>query len=253
MNGKLRLKGRKKKKFSRVIILILILALICSSLFLVYFDKKISPVLMAYAESETRKLTTLVINKAITRQVASDSLNTDDLFTIVKNDSDEIQLIDFNSVTVTKILTTVTNLVQLNLKAIEEGNIDLLELPDNTLEEYDQELLKEGIICEIPLGTVTGNALLSNIGPKIPLRLNLIGDVVTGVETNVKEYGINNALLEVGINVTLESRINLPFLSDKITVSTTVPIAMKVIQGKIPEIYANGFRVNSGMVTPNGN
>ena len=207
---------------------------------------------MAYAESETRKLTTLVINKAITRQVASDSLNTDDLFTIVKNDSDEIQLIDFNSVTVTKILTTVTNLVQLNLKAIEEGNIDLLELPDNTLEEYDQELLKEGIICEIPLGTVTGNALLSNIGPKIPLRLNLIGDVVTGVETNVKEYGINNALLEVGINVTLESRINLPFLSDKITVSTTVPIAMKVIQGKIPEIYANGFRVNSGMVTPNG-
>ena len=173
------------------------------------------------------------------------------MFTIVKNDSDEIQLIDFNSVTVTKILTTVTNLVQLNLKAIEEGNVDLLELPDNTLEEYDQELLKEGIICEIPLGTVTGNALLSNIGPKIPLRLNLIGDVVTGVETNVKEYGINNALLEVGINVTLESRINLRFLSDKITVSTTVPIAMKVIQGKIPEIYANGFRVNSGMVTPN--
>ena len=170
----------------------------------------------------------------------------------MKNDTDEIQLIDFNCVTVTKILTTVTNLVQLNLKAIEEGNIDLLELPDNTLEEYDQELLKKGIICEIPLGTVTGNALLSNIGPKIPLRLNLIGDVVTGVETNVKEYGINNALLEVGINVTLESRINLPFLSDKITVSTTVPIAMKVIQGKIPEIYANGFRVNSGMFTPNG-
>lgn len=250
MKGKLRLKGRKKKKFSRMIAIVLIMALICSFLFLFYFDKKISPVLMAYAESETKKLTTLVINKAITRQVASDNLNTEDLFTIVKNDNDEIQLIDFNSVSVTKVLTMVTNLVQINLKAIEEGNVDLLELPDNTLEEYDKNLLKEGIICEIPLGSVTGNSLLSNIGPKIPLRLSLIGDVVAGVETNVKEYGINNALLEVGINVTLESRINLPFLSDKITVSTMVPIAMKVIQGKIPEIYANGFKINSGMVSP---
>ncbi len=246
-NNRLRLKLRKKKKFSKVIIIVIILAFICSFLFLVYFDKKIEPLLMSYAESETKKLTTLVINKTITRQVASDNLSTDELFTVVKNDNDEIQLIDFNSVTINKLLSIITNLVQINLKAIEDGNIDMLELPEKTLDEYDRDLLEEGIICEIPMGSIMGISLLSNLGPKIPLRLNLIGDVVTGIETDVREYGINNALLEVGINVTIESRINLPFLSEKISVSTTVPIAIKVIQGKIPDIYTNGFKVNTGI------
>lgn len=104
---------------------------------------------MAYAEAETRKLTVLVINKAITKQM-SDSW-ADDIFDIVYNDKGEIVLIDFNSKNSSKILSTMTSLIELNLRAIEEGKIDMLELPLNSLDAYDMDLLDKGIITYIPL------------------------------------------------------------------------------------------------------
>ena len=244
---RIKLKKRKKKNIFFKVVFIFFLILLFSLLFIKIFSKKASDILFTYAESETRKLTTLIINKAVTKQIAS-NMDVDEMFEIVKNDNNDIQLITFNSINVTKMLNAITSLVQLNLKAIEEGNIDLLELPDDTLTSYDQEKLKKGIIYEIPLGVITSSSLLSNIGPKVPVKLNLIGDVVTGVESEVSEYGINNALLEVGIKVEVTSRINLPFISKSVSVSTTVPVVMKVIQGNIPNMYLDSIKASSNIV-----
>lgn len=245
--SRLKLKKRKKRSVLTTVVVIFILILISSFLFINFFSKKASPILFSYAESETRKLTTLIINKAVTKQIAS-NMEVDDLFDIVKNNDNEIQLVTFNSINVTKMLNAITSLVQLNLKAIEEGNIDLLELPEDTLSSYDKDKLKEGIIYEIPIGVITSSTFLSNIGPKIPVKLHLIGDVVTGVESKVSEYGINNALLEVGINVKVTSKINLPFISKDVEVSTTVPIVMKIIQGKIPNMYLDNIKSSSNII-----
>lgn len=245
--SRLKLKKRKKRSVLTTVVVIFILILISSLLFINFFSKKASPILFSYAESETRKLTTLIINKAVTKQIAS-NMEVDDLFDIVKNNDNEIQLVTFNSINVTKMLNAITSLVQLNLKAIEEGNIDLLELPEDTLSSYDKDKLKEGIIYEIPIGVITSSTFLSNIGPKIPVKLHLIGDVVTGVESKVSEYGINNALLEVGINVKVTSKINLPFISKDVEVSTTVPIVMKIIQGKIPNMYLDNIKSSSNII-----
>ena len=63
------------------------------------------------------------------------------------------------------------------------------------------DLLDKGIITYIPFGMVTGSSLLYNLGPKIPVKLSLVGDVVTGFSTDVTEYGINNALIKLMIDV----------------------------------------------------
>ena len=246
----MKLKGTKKKKKNNIlaIIIFLIIIVLISSIFLLkYLSTKVTPFFLSYAESETRKLTTLIINKAVTKQIASD-MEIDEIFDIVKNDNGEIILISFNSKNVTKILNSITNLVQLNLKSIEEGNVDLLELPDNSLKGYNKELLKQGIIYEIPIGAVTNSAFLANLGPKIPVKLRLIGDVVSGVNTKVSEYGINNAYLEVSVEVTVTTRINLPFISREIEVKNNIPIAMKVIQGKIPNFYLDNIKGSSNIV-----
>lgn len=244
---KLKLKRKKKKSILTIITLIFILVLIASFLLINFFSKKASPILFSYAESETRKLTTLIINKAVTKQIAS-NMDVEELFEIVKNNDNDIQLITYNSINVTKMLNAITSLVQLNLKAIEEGNIDLMELPDDTLSSYDEDKLRQGIIYEIPMGVITSSAFLANVGPKIPVKLNLIGDVVTGVESKVSEYGINNAMLEVGIKVEVTSKINLPFISEDVCVSTTVPIVMKIIQGNIPNMYLDNIKASSNII-----
>ena len=200
---------------------------------------------MAYAESETRKLTILVINKAITKQMSDSWAN--DIFDVVYNNQGEIILIDFNSQNTSKILSTMTSLIELNLRAIEEGKIDMLELPNNSLEAYDMDLLEKGIITYIPFGIATGSSLLYNLGPKIPVKLSLLGDVVTGFSTDVTEYGINNALIKLMIDVKVDTRIILPIISKEITINASIPIAMKVVQGKIPDYYMNGFTSRSNI------
>ncbi len=241
----LKRKRKKKNKIINTIIIILIFLILFIIIFINYYSNKSKDVLMAYAESETRKLTILVINKAITKQMSDSWAN--DIFDVVYNDKGEIILIDFNSQNTAKILSTMTSLIELNLRAIEEGKIDMLELPNNSLESYDMDLLEKGIITYIPFGIATGSSLLYNLGPKIPVKLSLLGDVITGFSTDVTEYGINNALIKLMIDVKVDTRIILPIISEEITINANIPIAMKVVQGKIPDYYMNGFTSRSNI------
>ncbi len=239
-------KKRKNSKLGLITILIF-LSLSVSFFFIIYLSKKINPIFMSYAESETRKLMTLVINKSLTKELTlKDEI--DNIYHITKSNNEDIQIIDFDSKEVTKFLNNITNLIQNNLKAIEEGNIDLIDLEENTLDKYDKDLLKKGIIYEIPILAATNSSLLSNIGPRIPVRFYLIGDVTSNVETEVKEYGINNALVKLSIRINVSGRVNLPFVSENVTVDMVIPVSMKIIQGKIPEFYLDGFKSTSNLV-----
>lgn len=242
-------KNKKKKNGLLITIAILISVMTMTFLFINYYSKKALPLILSYAEAETKKLTILVINKAVTKQI--NNMDTDELFDITYNKDGEITLIDFNSKKTSKILSTMTSLVELNLRAVEEGKIDMLELPDNSLSDYNMNLLEKGIIVEVPLGIITNSSLLYNIGPKIPVKLSLVGDVVTGFSSEVVEYGINNALLKLMIDIKVDTKIILPIVSDQITIDCSIPIAMKVIQGKIPSYYIDGFTTKSNIVEGN--
>lgn len=243
----LKKKRKKKNKVMNIIITIFIFLIIFITIFINYYTKASKEILMNYAESETKKLTILIINKAITKQM-SDTW-AEDIFKVVYNDKGEIVLIDFDSKNTSKILSTMTSLIELNMRAVEEGKIDMLELPTNSLESYDMDLLNKGIITYIPFGVATGSNLLYNVGPKIPVKLSLLGDVVTGFSTDVIEYGINNALIKLMIDVKVNTRIILPITSKEITITASIPIAMKVVQGTIPNYYMNGFSSSSNLTS----
>lgn len=243
----------KKKKGVRsklsICIIIFIFLIVISFVFINYYSNKAMPLLMTYAEAETKRLVILVINKAVTKQINNVDIN--DIFDVTYNNEGEVILVDFNSKRTSIALSTITSLVELNLRAIEEGKIDMLELPDNSLDSFNVDLLEKGIILEVPFGVVSNSVLLSNIGPKIPVKLTLIGDVSSGFSTEVTEYGINNALIKLYIDVEVAARIVMPIITDDITISASIPIAMKVIQGKIPEYYMNGFTTRSNITTSN--
>lgn len=138
---------------------------------------------------------------------------------------------------VNNLLSSATKLVEQNLKYLENGNVEKLKLNNN----FDNKKLKKGIIYEMPFGVIFNNSILTNISPKIPVKLNLIGSITSQIDTKITNYGINNALIEVYINLELDLRVILPFVSDKTTVKTSVPVAIKLIQGSVPEYYSNGL------------
>lgn len=242
------MKKRKKIKFKNKLFFITILfisIIFCSMKFIKYLSDKVVPIITEYAESETKKLTILVINKAITKQI--NNIDSSNVFDVVYNDKGEIILIDFNTKNSSEILSIITGLVELNLRAIEEGKIDMLELPQNSLDAYDMDLLEKGIIVEVPMGIATGSNLLYNLGPKIPVKLSFIGDVVTGFSTEVQEYGINNALIKLLVDIEVDTKIILPINSKNINIKCSIPIAIKLIQGKVPSYYGDGFITRSNV------
>lgn len=224
----------KKRNFIILIIIGIILGII---LVFHYINKKVTPLFLDLAESETEKLATLIINDAVGKQV-SEGLKTDTLFDINKDASGSITSIDFNSATVNKLLTTITTSVELNLKYLEEGRVDLLNLPDSILVSYDEKDLKKGIIYKIPSGSIFNNTILSNIGPKIPVKLNLVGSITSNINTKTTNYGINNALIEVYVDLNVTLEVILPYTKRKTSVETSIPVALKMIQGSVPNFYS---------------
>lgn len=236
---------RKKIVIKKINLLIFSFVLVFIIIILLFkiINERINPILFDYATLESRKFASIIINKTIEKNVATD-LVIEDLYIVSKKENNEITSVDFNPAIVNKVLTKVTSSVQMNLKNLEEGNLDLLEASDDVLIYYDKENLKKGIIFRIPSGIVFNNSLLTNIGPKIPVRFTLVGDVLSGINTKVTNYGINNALLEVSVNIKLTLKVILPISTKEVNVETNVPIAIKMIQGNVPNYYSNGLNSN---------
>ena len=190
---------------------------------------------MSQAQTDCKKMAIVMIKNSLNEEV----LNTLDanMYNIVQNKNGEVQTIDFNPIIVNKFLSKTTNIVSNNLKKLEKGEIEDISFID---EEYDKKKLKNGIISEVPLGIVTNNIFLTNIGPKVPVKINLLGNVISSVETNVSNYGINSALVEIYAKVEVTEQVIIPFQTKTIKVVNKVPIAIKIINGNVPEYYSNG-------------
>lgn len=241
----MKLKRKKINRTNKIIILIIIIVVFIF-ITLQKINKIFTPIIIETAELEINKFSTIVINKAIS-QVLEDKINTDKIFETVKSDDGQVQTIDFNPVIVNQVLNVATTIVQENLKLLEKGQLKSLEKYRKELTKGQLKKIKQGIITEIPIGTVFKNSILSSIGPKIPIRLHYIGDVNSNITTKVTPYGINNALVEVGVHLEMTAQIILPFTIDKMKLEHNIPLAIKIIQGSIPNYYGNGFLKDSSI------
>ena len=194
---------------------------------------------MKYAVSEIKVKTTRLINEVVSEEVSNIS-NLDELIFITKNSDNDIQMIDFNSSYVNKLLNSTTNKLLNKINNIENNNL------------FDSSIVikhNKGIIYEVPLGVISSNVFMGNLGSKIPLKINTIGDVLTNIDTEIKEYGINNALVEISINVSVTEKVIIPFLSEDVNVSLNIPVSLKLIQGNIPIYYGNSFEKKSNILS----
>lgn len=236
------LKKRKQFKVKKINIIIIILLLIFMAVIytLNIFNKKALPLFIEYSTIETKKIASLIITSTVTEKIANNT-TLDDLFVTLKDSNGDIKSIDFKSSEVNKLLVQTSKLVEENLNNLETGNIDKLNISEKTLKGYNINKLKNGIIFEVPSGIILNNSIIYNIFPKIPVRLETIGNTVCRLNTNIESYGINNALIKISIDVIVDIKILLPFISKINTFTVNIPIIMKVIEGNIPSYYFNGY------------
>ncbi len=242
-----RVRLKKRKKISRwyLFALTLFFVAVFVILSIIHISDAMTPTLLQLAEVKLNKYSTAIVNRAIS-QVLEDKIDTSALFSLVKNQNGEIQMLDFDPVVVNHVLNVATTVVQNNIRLIEEGDLTSVGVSDLQLSDEEVLNLKEGIAVALPLGKVLGITLLANLGPKIPVRFHYIGDVNSNITTKVTQYGINNALIEIGIHLEMTAQIYLPLTSSVKVLNCDIPIVMKMIQGIVPDFY-------SGSVTGNSN
>ncbi len=247
--NRIRLKRKSKAKIINLIAILLVLIIISLYLIFGYIKDRIMPSLFEYSSLEAKKFSSIIINNAIDKYI-TDKINTESLFVITNDSNGEIKSVDFNTALINKYLTTATKSIQKSLKYIENGNIEKVEYQADLLENYDEKALKNGVIYYLNSGFIFNNPIFANFGAQIPIKISLTGDVVSNISTELTNYGINNALIKVYANIKITENIILPFYDKEIELETKVPIALKLVNGKVPSYYGNLNTVAPSLTLP---
>lgn len=89
----------------------------------------------------------------------------------------------------------------------------------------------------IPLGTLTGSALLAGRGPRLPVRMQTIGSCSAHFENAFDHAGINQTTHSILLYVDVSVTILLPGFSTFTKVSNSFSVAETVIVGAVPDSY----------------
>ena len=223
----MRFRSYKKNKvvtyLSRGIIFI-VLAVIMAIVIIGLFSKRANEVIIPMAEAKLRKIVATLINES-TKDIIFDK----ELFTLNKDESGEIKMVSYNSYEVTKLINEVTGNI--------ESRLDKIHNEDDLEEE-----LGKYIIQEVPFGSIFGNSFLRGLGPKIKIKSEMVGSIISNIETEVKPYGINNAYVETRIFLEVSAKIYLPFVTKDVKISNVIPISMNIVQGSVPQGYITSYK-----------
>lgn len=189
----------------------------------VYFRNNIVPTVMGSAIAEVRAMCTNSVNLAVTAVVGG-GLEYDDLFSVVKNEDGDIEMVQANSPEINMIAREIANLAQANL---------------------DELGLKE---ISIPIGTFTGLALLMGLGPDVTISVMPIGSALCDFVSYFTSAGINQALHKIYIDVHATINIVTPIDEPTITVKAEVLVAENLIVGNVPQFYFGGTVQNGGFL-----
>ncbi len=218
-------RSKHKNKIKKYLFFVFIFLIL-----IIYLFYKISFNIGYYYLNYSVRKANIIIEDALSSSVSDKVLNDIkdiNVYTITKSSSGDIEMIDYNSYFVNVFLRDVSDSV---VKA---------------LHNYENNSRK--IAFYVPLGVITKNPIFNDFGPKIPVKMEVVGSVLSNVNTKVKSFGINNCLIEMTINVTVSEKIILPVMSKTITVSNEIPISYKIIKGNIPSYYGNSIDKTSSI------
>ena len=203
-----------------------------------YFNN-LNPKMIIVTKEKIRDVTTNYLSVNVAYDLFKDT-NIDDLLIINTNSDGEILYVDYNIDKSYEVLKIVTDEVIESIYKLKQGNIK----PSY----YDDVLISNphGLMLKLPLFISSKNALISNLGPKIYLKVNISSSILTNIKTKITNYGFNNALVELYVTLIIKEQILSPVIRDNIDVNYNVLVAAKVINGRVPEFYGNQIVKESG-------
>lgn len=124
----------------------------------------------------------------------------------------------------------------------------LLKLEDGTYKKkdatpYNKKLLhiskQQGVIARVPLGSLTNNIFLQNIGPAFSIKYKTLSLASSNIDKKIKNYGINHLAISIDLNITITLQVLVPLYHDHFKENYTIPLVYEIIEGEVPSWYQN--------------
>lgn len=190
----------------------LILLLLVTIYGVIFTEKIVKPNMAAIAEVKVKAMITQIVNDAIHEQFVADT-SSSDLLTIKTDNEGNISYLESNTMAMNKLATGLTQAVQGNYKEMKPMNV------------------------KVPIGSILGSPILSQMGPYIELKVIPIGMSKVSFVTEFESTGINQTKYKVYLELDSQARVLAPFSIDNIFVENTILVAEAIIVGKVPDSY----------------
>jgi len=211
-------KKRLKTYFTKILFSLLFVFVI--SFFCIYLlDLRINSVLVPYINVEVERLVNNIVTKAVNDEMKN--VNIDDIY---------------NSSKLNYIENKIDRRIQQELINIDDGKLDDYFIPKRVKTGRFKKI-KNGILCDISIGSIRGSTLFANVGPTIPIKLLFSSGLNSNIDVDVSEYGINNAIIKVYFNIDIKEQITMPISSKRRKIKIRKILAIDIIKGKIPDYY----------------
>ena len=216
-------KSRKKVNFLWIYIILILFEVIWS---INSLGKLISPKLINIVKNNIVYYDNLLVEEYLDTQELRSNL-IDDLISLDKNKNEEIMNININTAKSYELMSSIVK--ELKSKSNNYGDVD----------SYAKN--KRGqMVLRYPIGLASSNILLNNLGYRIPLKLVLNSNVLTGIKTKVTNYGLNNALIEVYLKVSFVSNVIYFSLDEVVNSDYEILLTSRMIMGRVPDMF-NGY------------
>ena len=233
------MKTRKKINYLKLELMFFIFSVFIITCFLFWhFNKKVSPKLSHLANLEFTK----IINQVASNYQNLLNVSLDNLFVVTLNDKGEILTVDYQMPKIYEISDKITNglLTNINDAKVNEYSKylknDLNYHPNNT------------VLLMMPIGIVSDFVFLNNLGPRIPVIFHFVNSVFTNVKTRITNYGINNALVEINLEVSLKYELITPIEFQSQNLDFNILLGSKIINGTVPNWYGNELITQSSSI-----
>ena len=178
-----------------------------------YVSAQMRPLLESLATARVSNAVTRIVSEAVYEAIETGELQYDGLVTLEKDSQGKVTA------------------VRSNMAAFNHLHAEIL---DTILTRVGQVSARE---LSIPVGTLTGSALLAGRGPRVKVRMESLGTSEARFENAFTSAGINQTRHQIMLHVDVYVSVLLPGFTTATKVSNAFTVAETVIVGSVPDTY----------------
>ena len=190
-------------------------ALVAAGLLLQNLNSRLLPVLEAKASSQAANLITQAINIAVDNCLQENDMSYGDFVTIATDSAGKVTALTSNTAANSRFKRPAVEAVIRQLNGLDSDALG------------------------VPLGTLTGQPMLSGAGPCVRVRVDSVGEVTADYTNSFTSAGVNQTLHQICLDITATVRLFLPGNIIPVSVSNSVCVAETIIVGETPDTYLN--------------